>query len=143
MHFVHSFVLHHHFIHFCLYSLFPPNSSTTTHHPSPYPTSSPRPYPLNLTDAVDGPNSASLQRQAALVESLHDLPTYTRLALKTRDQMRSIAGKLKDKQHMFILGKGMFFGESLWLFLDVLRCLEYCGIYSDNNFILISWDVVV
>jgi glucosamine--fructose-6-phosphate aminotransferase (isomerizing) len=54
--------------------------------------------------AAEG-TGASL-RQTALVEALHDLPTYTRLALKTRDQMKSIAAKLTTKEHMFILGKG-------------------------------------
>jgi glucosamine--fructose-6-phosphate aminotransferase (isomerizing) len=47
-------------------------------------------------------------RHSQLVEALHDLPTYTRLALKTRDQVKGIATKLaKEKtEHMFILGKG-------------------------------------
>jgi glucosamine--fructose-6-phosphate aminotransferase (isomerizing) len=47
-------------------------------------------------------------KQHQLVDALHDLPTYTRLALKTRDQMKGIAQKLATNKtsNMFILGKG-------------------------------------
>lgn len=51
-------------------------------------------------------SSQTLQRRAELIEALHRLPTYTGMALKTRDQVRELAKKLASKDHMFILGKG-------------------------------------
>jgi len=46
------------------------------------------------------------QRRQELLDSIHRLPTYVGMTLKLREQMANIADKLKDKDHMFILGKG-------------------------------------
>eukprot|EP01006_Ploeotia_vitrea_P031171 TRINITY_DN63464_c0_g1_i1.p1 TRINITY_DN63464_c0_g1~~TRINITY_DN63464_c0_g1_i1.p1 ORF type:complete len:711 (-),score=414.30 TRINITY_DN63464_c0_g1_i1:146-2278(-) len=49
---------------------------------------------------------ASEQTRGDLLNALHRLPTYLGMTLRTRDQMSAIAEKLKDRDHMFILGKG-------------------------------------
>ncbi len=46
------------------------------------------------------------QRRADLIESIHRLPTYTGMTLKTHEQCKQIAANLKDKEHIFVLGKG-------------------------------------
>jgi glucosamine--fructose-6-phosphate aminotransferase (isomerizing) len=47
-----------------------------------------------------------------LKESLMRLPITFGMAMKTRDQCKRIAEKLKHKEHLFVLGKGRYF--SLW-----------------------------
>lgn len=44
-----------------------------------------------------------------LQEALMRLPISFGMALKTRDQCRSIAEEIKDKEHCFVLGKGAFY----------------------------------
>jgi len=47
------------------------------------------------------------RKRAELIDSLHRLPTYMGMCLPLRTQCQKIAEKLKEKQHMFILGKGL------------------------------------
>eukprot|EP00472_Partenskyella_glossopodia_P004794 CAMPEP_0197528810 /NCGR_PEP_ID=MMETSP1318-20131121/26387_1 /TAXON_ID=552666 /ORGANISM="Partenskyella glossopodia, Strain RCC365" /LENGTH=655 /DNA_ID=CAMNT_0043084049 /DNA_START=55 /DNA_END=2022 /DNA_ORIENTATION=- len=47
------------------------------------------------------------QKRKELVDCLHRLPTYMGMCLPLRDQCRDLAQKLIDKDHMFILGKGL------------------------------------
>eukprot|EP00455_Lapot_gusevi_P042359 TRINITY_DN5010_c0_g2_i4.p1 TRINITY_DN5010_c0_g2~~TRINITY_DN5010_c0_g2_i4.p1 ORF type:complete len:473 (-),score=186.99 TRINITY_DN5010_c0_g2_i4:58-1476(-) len=54
-----------------------------------------------------GNEGATSRKTADLVEALHILPTYTSMALKTRDQCKEIADRLAEKQHIFLLGKGL------------------------------------
>lgn len=46
------------------------------------------------------------QRRAELIESVHRLPTYTGMTLRSHDKCKQVAAKLKDKEHIFVLGKG-------------------------------------
>jgi glucosamine--fructose-6-phosphate aminotransferase (isomerizing) len=55
-----------------------------------------------------GPSLESIR----LKESLMRLPIAFGMALKTRDQCRRIAEKLKEKEHCFVLGKGKPFRQS-------------------------------
>lgn len=45
------------------------------------------------------------QMRHELAESLHRLPTYMGMTLRTHNQVKGIAEKLKGKEHMFVLGK--------------------------------------
>jgi glucosamine--fructose-6-phosphate aminotransferase (isomerizing) len=47
-------------------------------------------------------------RRDVLVEALHRLPTYVGMTLhqRTRDKCREIAYTLKDREHLFVLGRG-------------------------------------
>ena len=57
-----------------------------------------------MRDRMSGlPPSVETQR---LKEALMRLPITVGMALKTRDQCRKIAERLKDKEHCFVLGKG-------------------------------------
>jgi len=49
----------------------------------------------------------NLSKRKELIDSLHRLPTYMGMCLPLRDQCRALAHKLKDKEHMFLLGKGL------------------------------------
>jgi len=53
----------------------------------------------------------NLVKRKELIDSLHRLPTYMGMCLPLRDQCKALAEKLKDSDHMFILGKG--FGEPI------------------------------
>lgn len=46
-------------------------------------------------------------KQKELLTALHKLPLYTGISLKTHEQVKTIAEKLKKCDHMFILGKGL------------------------------------
>lgn len=61
-----------------------------------------------LTNGQNGPPN---QEVAVLKEALLRLPISLGMSLKTRDQCKEIAKRLKGKEHCFILGKG--FGESI------------------------------
>ncbi|GAB5362710.1 hypothetical protein AAMO2058_000821400 [Amorphochlora amoebiformis] len=50
-------------------------------------------------------------KRKELVDSLHRLPTYMGMCLPLRAQCRALAEKLKESEHMFVLGKGM--GEAI------------------------------
>lgn len=54
-------------------------------------------------------NSSPSQRQQTheLLQAVHRLPIFAGMTLRSRDKCREIANKLKDKEHMFILGKGL------------------------------------
>jgi glucosamine--fructose-6-phosphate aminotransferase (isomerizing) len=54
----------------------------------------------------NGKDSHNLQRRNEMLEAVSRLPTYAGIALRTHEQCKKIAEKLKDAQHMFILGKG-------------------------------------
>jgi len=58
-----------------------------------------------------GPLALVSQRRNELLEALHRLPTYCGMTLRTREKCRDVAERLKDKQHLFILGKG--YGEPI------------------------------
>lgn len=62
---------------------------------------------------VDPAESGQLHnaRREQLLQAVHRLPVYAGMTLRTHDQCRNIAEKLKDKQDMFILGKG--YAESI------------------------------
>lgn len=64
-----------------------------------------------------------------LKESLMRLPITFGMALKTRDQCKRIAERLKDKEHCFVLGKGKSSAWSLdWSFsLSLTTVLCYQG----------------
>ena len=47
------------------------------------------------------------QKRAQLIDALHRMPTYLGMTLRTRDQCKAVAEKLKDKEHLFVLGKGL------------------------------------
>ena len=64
-----------------------------------------------MKDRVAG-RSPSLEAQE-LKESLMRLPIAMGMALKTRDQCKKIAERLKDKEHCFVLGKGKNFTENM------------------------------
>lgn len=51
------------------------------------------------------------QRTDALLEAVHRLPTYAGMTLRTHQKCKELAEKLKEKDHMFVLGKG--FGEPI------------------------------
>jgi glucosamine--fructose-6-phosphate aminotransferase (isomerizing) len=46
------------------------------------------------------------QRCQELLESIHRLPIYAGMTLRNRSQCQRIASTIKDKDHIFILGKG-------------------------------------
>eukprot|EP00457_Paulinella_chromatophora_P001932 gb/GEZN01001935.1/.p1 GENE.gb/GEZN01001935.1/~~gb/GEZN01001935.1/.p1 ORF type:complete len:698 (-),score=75.59 gb/GEZN01001935.1/:592-2685(-) len=50
-------------------------------------------------------------KRRVLMDAIHRLPIYSGMALQTHGACKKIAQKLKDKQHMFILGKG--YGEPI------------------------------
>jgi glucosamine--fructose-6-phosphate aminotransferase (isomerizing) len=47
-----------------------------------------------------------VQRRQELIDAIHRLPTYTGISLRTHEKCKQIAEKLKDQEHIFILGKG-------------------------------------
>jgi glucosamine--fructose-6-phosphate aminotransferase (isomerizing) len=51
-------------------------------------------------------NKEAQQRRLQMLESVHRLPIYTGMTLRTHDQCTAVAAKLKDAEHIFILGKG-------------------------------------
>eukprot|EP00658_Telonema_sp_P-2_P030222 TRINITY_DN22866_c0_g1_i2.p1 TRINITY_DN22866_c0_g1~~TRINITY_DN22866_c0_g1_i2.p1 ORF type:complete len:555 (+),score=136.00 TRINITY_DN22866_c0_g1_i2:133-1665(+) len=54
------------------------------------------------------PGASYAARRDRLVESLHRLPSYVGMTLqpKSRDLCREVAHKIKDKETLFVLGKG-------------------------------------
>jgi glucosamine--fructose-6-phosphate aminotransferase (isomerizing) len=46
------------------------------------------------------------QRRLELANALHKLPTYIGMTLQNRDNIADIASKIKNAEHMFILGRG-------------------------------------
>lgn len=58
-------------------------------------------FAQNRSTSKDG-----MQRRADMLDSVHRLPVYAGMTLKLHEQCKGIADKLKDKQHMFSLGKG-------------------------------------
>ena len=59
----------------------------------------------NLRNSMDGP--AKVLETAELREALLRLPLSVGMALKSRAKCRAVAEKLKNKNHCFILGKGL------------------------------------
>jgi len=55
---------------------------------------------------VSAEHQARSQKTVELIESIQRLPIYCGMSLRTHDKCRDIAQRLKDQQHMFILGKG-------------------------------------
>lgn len=51
--------------------------------------------------------NTNLMKRRELIDSLHRLPTYMGMCMPLREQCKEIAMKLRDKNHMFILGKGL------------------------------------
>jgi glucosamine--fructose-6-phosphate aminotransferase (isomerizing) len=58
-----------------------------------------------LRDRIDGIDSQSTEKER-LKEALLRLPISLGMALRTRDQCKEVAEKLKKKEHCFVLGKG-------------------------------------
>jgi len=56
---------------------------------------------------VDGAADYTARRES-LIEAMHRLPTYVGMTLqkRTRDACRDVAIKLKDRDHLFVLGRG-------------------------------------
>jgi glucosamine--fructose-6-phosphate aminotransferase (isomerizing) len=63
-------------------------------------------YSQNRTTTEDHNAIKYNQKRSELIESIQRLPIYAGMTLRTRDKCKEIAAKLKDKQHIFILGKG-------------------------------------
>jgi glucosamine--fructose-6-phosphate aminotransferase (isomerizing) len=57
------------------------------------------------------PEGKPSQRRLELANALHRLPTYVGMSLQGRENIKQIAAKIKDKEHMFVLGRG--FAESI------------------------------
>jgi len=47
-----------------------------------------------------------MQTRHELIDSLHRLPLYVGMALQTHGHCKELAEKLKNREHLFILGKG-------------------------------------
>ena len=52
-------------------------------------------------------NTINYQKRKELVDSLHRLPTYMGMCMPLRAQMRTLAERIQDKNHLFVLGKGL------------------------------------
>jgi glucosamine--fructose-6-phosphate aminotransferase (isomerizing) len=72
------------------------------------------------------PPSAESMR---LKEALMRLPITFGMALKSRDQCREIANRLKDKEHCFVLGKG--YGEPV-AYEGALKIKEMCYLHAEG-----------
>jgi glucosamine--fructose-6-phosphate aminotransferase (isomerizing) len=64
-----------------------------------------------------------------LKDALMRLPISFGMALKTRDQCKGIAERLKDKEHCFVLGKG--YGEPVAL-EGALKIKEMCYLHAEG-----------
>jgi glucosamine--fructose-6-phosphate aminotransferase (isomerizing) len=64
-----------------------------------------------------------------LKEALMRLPISFGMALKTREQCKGIAERLKDKEHCFVLGKG--YGEPV-AFEGALKIKEMCYLHAEG-----------
>lgn len=53
----------------------------------------------------------SKQRIDQVLESLHKLPVYCGITLKSNPHIPEIASKIKNEKHIFVLGRG--FAESI------------------------------
>jgi len=69
------------------------------------------------------------QSRAELLESLHRLPTYTGMTLRTHQKCKQLAQKLKDSRDMFILGKG--FAEPI-AYEGALKIKEISYIHAEG-----------
>ncbi len=63
-------------------------------------------FGLNGIGQAGSGSSAHSQKRQELIEAIHRLPIYTGMTLRTHDQCKRLAEKLKDKTNIFILGKG-------------------------------------
>mmetsp|Transcript_32681 Transcript_32681/g.74592 ORF Transcript_32681/g.74592 Transcript_32681/m.74592 type:complete len:695 (+) Transcript_32681:125-2209(+) len=81
-----------------------------------------------LKDKVQG-NSLSSVEGDVLKESLMRLPICCGMALKNREQCRSIAERLNGKEHCFILGKG--YGEPV-AYEGALKIKEMCYLHAEG-----------
>jgi glucosamine--fructose-6-phosphate aminotransferase (isomerizing) len=68
-------------------------------------------------------------RLNSLLQSVHALPVYAGMALRTHDQCKHIAEKLKDKPSLFILGKG--FAEPI-AYEGALKIKEITYIHAEG-----------
>ncbi|KMS65437.1 hypothetical protein BVRB_036000, partial [Beta vulgaris subsp. vulgaris] len=60
---------------------------------------------------ADPKSPLALQRRQELANALHRLPTYVGMSLHDRENVQKIAQKIKDTEHIFVLGRG--FGEPI------------------------------
>ena len=81
-----------------------------------------------LKDKVQG-NSISSIEGDALKESLMRLPICCGMALKNREQCRTVAERLNGKEHCFILGKG--YGEPV-AYEGALKIKEMCYLHAEG-----------
>lgn len=64
-----------------------------------------------------------------LLEALQRLPICVGMAVGLRDQCKTIAEELKDKQHLFLLGKG--YGECIAM-EGALKIKEMCYVHAEG-----------
>jgi glucosamine--fructose-6-phosphate aminotransferase (isomerizing) len=81
-----------------------------------------------LKDKVNGVSEHSAEAQL-LKESLMRLPICCGMALKNREQCKSVAERLNGKDHCFILGKG--YGEAVAM-EGALKIKEMCYLHAEG-----------
>ncbi len=74
-------------------------------------------------------NKKSEQSLDSLIGSIHRLPIYAGMSLRTHDQCKKIAKLLKDKSHMFVLGKG--YGEPI-AYEGALKIKEITYVHAEG-----------
>lgn len=80
-----------------------------------------------LRDRIEGKGPSV--ETTRLKESLMRLPIAFGMALKTRDQCKKIAERLKDKEHCFVLGKG--YAEPV-AYEGALKIKEMCYLHAEG-----------
>jgi len=78
-----------------------PNSASSS-----IPGSPGKPVSGKLTPGKQQTPHNVVQRRQELIDAIHRLPTYTGISLKAHEKCKQIAEKLKNQEHIFILGKG-------------------------------------
>lgn len=84
-------------------------------------------YRLDMT--IGGRETFHDNASKALRDALSRLPISIDMALETREQIKKIAAKLVDKEHMFILGKG--FAEPV-AYEGALKIKETCYLHAEG-----------
>lgn len=69
------------------------------------------------------------ERRKLLIDSLHRLPIYVGMVLNDNPNIKAIAERIKDKKHMFVLGKG--FGEPI-AYEAALKIKEITYIHAEG-----------
>ena len=81
-----------------------------------------------LKDKVQGNSQSSVEGEV-LKECLMRLPICCGMALKNREQCRSVAERLNGKEHCFVLGKG--YGEPV-AYEGALKIKEMCYLHAEG-----------